>query len=159
MSHHAQGLRVGILSCAALALGAACAQGGAAPSGAASANAELAGTAWRVVRFAGGDDSVVVPSDPALYTIAFAADGRVAARISCNRGHGSWSSEGASQLAFGPLALTRAMCPPDPMEQRLVRDWPYVRSYVMRDGRLYLALFADGGIYELEPVPEAQPPE
>lgn len=147
---------------AAIALGVlalACATGGTAASRAGAASSELAGTAWRFVKFTGGDDSIVTPSDPSLYTIAFTADGGVETRISCNRGHGSWSSEGPSQLAFGPLALTRAFCPPDPMEQHLVRDWPFVRSYVLRDGRLYLSLQADGGIYELEPAPEALAPE
>jgi para-nitrobenzyl esterase len=60
----------------------------------------------------------------------------------------------SAQLEFGPLALTRAQCPPDPMTDRLVTDIPYVRSYVLKDGRLYLSLFADGGIYELEPAPK-----
>lgn len=140
------------------ALGLACASGGES-SRTAAASSELAGTGWRFVQFTGGDDSVVVASDPALYTVAFGADGELATRISCNRGFGTWSSDGPSRLAFGPLALTRALCPPDPMEQRLVRDWSYVRSYVLRDGRLHLSLHADAGIYELEPAPESLAPQ
>jgi para-nitrobenzyl esterase len=54
---------------------------------------------------------------------------------------------------FGPLALTRAMCPPGSMHDRVVRDWEYVRSYVLEDGHLFLSLMADGGIYEYEPLP------
>jgi para-nitrobenzyl esterase len=53
-------------------------------------------------------------------------------------------------LAFGPLALTRALCPPAPLTERLEKDWAFVRSYVIRDGRLFLSLMADGGIYEFE---------
>jgi hypothetical protein len=30
--------------------------------------------------------------------------------------------------------------------------WPYIRSYVMKDGHLFLSLMADGGIYEFEPA-------
>jgi hypothetical protein len=30
---------------------------------------------------------------------------------------------------------------------------PYVRCYILKDGKLYLSLYADGGIYEFEPVP------
>jgi len=29
----------------------------------------------------------------------------------------------------------------------------FIRSYVIKDGRLFLALMADGGIYEFEPLP------
>jgi len=47
--------------------------------------------------------------------------------------------------------LTRAMCPPGSLHDRIVRHLPIVRSYVVRDGRLFLSLMADGGIYEFEP--------
>jgi para-nitrobenzyl esterase len=50
------------------------------------------------------------------------------------------------------MALTRAMCPPGSLHDHLVRQWPYVRSYVIKGGHLYLSLIADGGIYEFEPV-------
>ena len=108
----------------------------------------LGGSTWQLVRFQGGDDKVLVPDDRAKYTIAFGADGMVSARIDCNRGRGTWSSPGPSQLQFGPLALTRAMCPPGSLHDPIVRQLPYIRSYVMRDGRLYLSLMADGGTYE-----------
>ena len=32
------------------------------------------------------------------------------------------------------------------------------RSYVMKDGHLFLALMADVGIYEFEPLASAKPP-
>jgi para-nitrobenzyl esterase len=34
----------------------------------------------------------------------------------------------------------------------MVKQWPNIRSYVLRNGHLFLALMADGGIYEFEPV-------
>jgi para-nitrobenzyl esterase len=112
----------------------------------------LDGTSWRLVRFQGGDDTVLTPDEKTKYTMAFDAEGRVSMRIDCNRGSGTWESSGPSQLRFGPLALTRAMCPPAPLNERLARDWDYVRSYVMKDGHLFLSLMADGGIYEFEPA-------
>jgi para-nitrobenzyl esterase len=33
----------------------------------------------------------------------------------------------------------------------MVKDWALVRSYVFKDGHLFLSLMADGGIYEFEP--------
>ncbi len=119
---------------------------------AADTAAELGGTSWRLVKFEGGDGTVLTPDDPSKYTLSFQPDGRVAPRIDCNRGLGSWNSSGPGHLEFGPLALTRAMCPPGSLHDQLVRQWPYVRSYVLRDGRLFLSLMADGGIYELEPT-------
>ena len=32
-------------------------------------------------------------------------------------------------------------------------DLPFIRSYIKKDGRLFLSLMADGGIYEFEPGP------
>ena len=49
---------------------------------------------------------------------------------------------------FGPLALTRAQCPPGSLHDQIVKQWTYIRSYVMKEGHLFLALIADGGIYE-----------
>ena len=123
-----------------------------------NAAASLGGTAWQLVRFQGGDDKVVVPDDKAKYTIAFAADGSVSVRFDCNRGRGSWKSASPGQIQFGPMALTRAMCPPGSMHDQLVKHWFYVRSYVFRNGRLYLSLMADAGIYEFEPAAKEYKP-
>jgi heat shock protein HslJ len=117
-----------------------------------TAQAGLGGTSWRLVKFQGGDETTLTPDDPAKYTIAFEPDGRLSARIDCNRGMGTWKSSAPPQLEFGPLALTRAMCPPGSLHNQIVKQWPYVRSYVMRDGHLFLSLMADGGIYEFEPM-------
>jgi len=38
------------------------------------------------------------------------------------------------------------------LHDQLVKHWPYVRSYLIKGGRLYLSLMADGGIYEFEPA-------
>lgn len=115
------------------------------------AGSGLAGTSWQLVRFQGGDDTVLTPRDRTRYTVEFGADGRVSARIDCNRGSGTWTSTGSGQLQFGPMALTRAMCPPGSMHDKIAKDWTFTRSYVIRDGHLFLSLMADGGIYEFEP--------
>ena len=117
-----------------------------------AAPAELAGTSWRLVRFQGGDDATLVPEDRDRYTLDFQPGGGLAARIDCNRGRGKWTVTPPAGLALGPLALTRAMCPPSPLTDRLAKDWTYVRSYVVKDGHLFLSLQADAGTYELEPA-------
>ena len=108
----------------------------------------LQGTEWQLVRFQGGDGKVLTPDDAAKYTISFGREGRVAVRFDCNRGAGTWTSAAASQIVFGPMAITRAACPQPSLHDHLVRQWPHVRSYVIRDGRLFLSLMADGGTYE-----------
>jgi putative lipoprotein len=113
---------------------------------------DLRGTSWQLVEFEGGDGTRLTPDERAKYTIAFGTDGRVSVRIDCNRGSGTWRSGGPNHLEFGPLALTRVMCPPGSLHDRIVRHWPFVRSYVTRDGHLFLSLMADGGIYEFEPM-------
>jgi putative lipoprotein len=117
----------------------------------------LAGTAWRLVKFQGGDDTTLRPDDGGKYTIKFDAGGRLTARIDCNRGRSAWKSTGSSQLRLGPLALTRAKCPPGSLHDQVVKQWSNIRSYVVKDGHLFLALMADGGIYEFEPLAKAKP--
>ena len=114
-------------------------------------SAGLGGTAWQLVKFRGGDGKALAPDDPAKYTIEFFAEGGVAMRIDCNRARGTWKSTAPGQLEFGPLAVTRVQCPPDSLHDRVALDVSKVRSYVVRNGHLYLSLMADGGIYEFEP--------
>jgi para-nitrobenzyl esterase len=117
----------------------------------------LAGTSWQLVIFQGSDGTTLTPDDRAKYTIDFEAGNQLIVRIDCNRGRGTWMSRGPGQLQFGPLALTRAQCPPGSLHDQMVRQWGYVRSYVVRDGYLFLALMADGGIYAFEPVSKSTP--
>jgi para-nitrobenzyl esterase len=119
------------------------------PQGAAPS---LAGTSWQLVQFQGGDGAVLTPDDKAKYTLAFGAEGVVNARIDCNRARGGWKSAGPNQLEFGPMAITRAQCPPGSLHDQIVKQLQYVRSYVVKNGHLFLSLMADGGIYEFEPV-------
>ena len=138
-------LATAVVAIAGLAVAGACAQLG-------TKAGALEGTAWRLVKFQSGDDTVLAPDDRSKYTVAFGADGRLSVRFDCNRGRGSWSSPGPKQLRFGPMAMTRAMCAPGSLHDRMLKHWPYVRSYVIEEGRLFLSLMADGGIYEFEPL-------
>lgn len=116
--------------------------------------ASLEGTSWQLVKFQGSDDKVLTPENAAKYTIEFSDGGRLAARIDCNRGPGTWTSTGGSQIQFGPLALTRAKCPPGSMHDQIAKQWSSIRSYTLKDGHLFLSLKADGGVYEFERLPK-----
>tara|TARA_B100001540_G_C15746190_1_gene614615 strand:- start:343 stop:795 length:453 start_codon:yes stop_codon:yes gene_type:complete len=115
--------------------------------------AGLAGSRWQLVAIQFMNDTALAPDDAAKYTLDFGADGRAAMRADCNRGSGSWQSAAPGQLGFGPIAATRAMCPPASISDRYLAQFEWVRSYVLRDGRLYLATEADGAILEFAPAP------
>jgi para-nitrobenzyl esterase len=115
--------------------------------------ARLEGTSWRLVQISMGDGATRVPVERSHYTIGFGAGGVLNVRFDCNRGRGSWKSTGPNNLEFGPLSLTRALCPVGSLHDELVRQWPQVRAYVVRDGRLFPSLMADGGVVEFEPAP------
>jgi heat shock protein HslJ len=119
---------------------------------------ELKGTKWRLVKFTSMDDATGIkrPSDPSLYSMTLKRDGSVHMHLNCNYANGTWSatpsSDGMSgQFTFGPLAVTRAMCPPPSMDQHIVSQAQYIRGYLLKDGKLHLSLMADGGIYTWEP--------
>lgn len=113
----------------------------------------LVGTPWQLVRFEGGDGKVLTPDDPAKYTVEFTAGGQVAARVDCNRGRATWKVT-STGLELGALALTRAKCPDGSLHDQIAKQWTFVRSFVIRDGHLFLSLMADGGTYEFAPVGE-----
>ena len=120
----------------------------------------LAGTNWRLVEFQSMDDAIgtIRPADPSLFTMRLDRDGTVSMHLDCNRATGSWSAETSTdrdsgRFEFGQLASTRALCRPPNLDERVARDAQFVRGYVLRDGRLYLSLMADAGIYTWESVP------
>jgi heat shock protein HslJ len=133
-------------------------------AGAASSAARLAGSEWELVAIQSMDDAqgTLRVADPAAFTLQLGADGRAALKLDCNRGTASWKATpaadgGSGQITFGPVAGTRALCPPPHLDERIVRDLGYVRGYLLRDGNLYLSLMADGGIYEWVPQQAGAP--
>jgi heat shock protein HslJ len=126
----------------------------AAADGAEAVAPPLASTQWRLVEFQSMDDAqgITRPSAGTSYTMLLHGDGTVTMQLNCNRATGTWStvpgSDAASgQFEFGPLAATGASCPPPSMDESIVAQSKYIRSYLLKDDRLYLSLMADGGIY------------
>jgi heat shock protein HslJ len=111
---------------------------------------DLSGPTWQLVQFQSSDGKTLVTAHKGDYTIAFNADGSVAVRVDCNRGRSTWKSAQHNQIELGPLALTRMACPPSSLNDCFTKDWQHVRSYLLKAGHLFLALMADGGIYEYE---------
>jgi len=130
------------------------------PGAPAVADAPLAGTAWRLIEIQSMDDAVgsTHVADPSRYTMRLNGDGSVALRLNCNSATGSWSAEAAAsdpssgRFEFGPLAATAAVCPPPSLDDQVTKQAPYFRSFLLNEGRLYLSLMADGGIFVWEPA-------
>lgn len=121
----------------------------------------LAGTSWQLLSIQSMSDEqpTVQVETPDRYTLHFLDDGRANMRLNCNRGMGTYQctpadSGDSGQLSFGPIAMTRMYCPQPSLDGRIARDLDFVRSYLLRDGNLYLSLMADGGIYEWQPLPQ-----
>ena len=124
-----------------------------------SAAPDFAGTHWRLVAIQSMDDAQGITriTDPSQFTLEFGRDGRAAFRLDCNRGTGNYTLNPAADgnsgsISFGPIAATRALCRPPHLDERVVRDMAHVRGYLLKEGKLYLSLMADGGIYEWAPV-------
>lgn len=124
----------------------------------------LEGTTWQLVGIQSMDDTQGLrrPQDPSRYTLSLQADGRAVLQLDCNRASGSWRVEpsadpGNGGFRFGPLASTKAQCPAPSLGEPLARQLPFVRGYLLRDGRLNLSLLADGGILIWEPRAGAGP--
>ena len=120
----------------------------------------LTGTTWRLLgieSMAPQEQPSTTIDDPSKYTVTFGDDGRAAFQVDCNRGNASWeisaSAPDSGTLTFGPIALTRMMCPQPSADARVAAALGYVRSFLLSDGKLHLSLLADSGIMHWEPQP------
>ena len=57
-----------------------------------------------------------------------------------NRGSRGWKLGGWNEIELGPLALTRATCPPNPLNDPFAQDWTSLRKFEIKYGRLILSL-------------------
>lgn len=106
---------------------------------------------WQWVSTITPVEKITVPN-PERYTILLTDEGKVQARFDCNRGGGNYKiSEG--KLSFGPLISTRMACPPDSLDNKLMKDLQRVSSFFLQDGNLYLELPLDSGTMRFRPAP------
>ncbi|MFW1678164.1 META domain-containing protein [Pontibacter sp. JAM-7] len=124
----------------------------------------LAGSDWVFIKFTSSSDQIGIkrPKDPNAFTMVLNADGRVNMKLDCNRATGAYETEtGASgtsgRFTFGPLAGTRALCRPPHLDQFIMSQVSFVRSYLLEGDMLHLSLMADGGVltWQRQTAPEA----
>ena len=122
----------------------------------------LTGTSWQLQRIesmAPDEQPTTTIDDPSKYTVTFGDDGRAVFQVDCNRGNSSWEAKAAASdsgsLTFGPVALTRMLCPQPSADTAVAAALGRVRSYLISDGMLHLSLEADGGIMHWKPAQPA----
>lgn len=119
--------------------------------------AELAATSWQLFEIHSADPAagVIAPADPSKYQMVLAEDGTVSMTLDCNKASGTWtavaSDAGSGSFSFGPLAMTKAFCPPPSLSDQIANDAGAITSYVMTGGNLSLRL-AVGGSYVWQPM-------
>lgn len=119
-----------------------------APSGGrAVPSASLVGPTWKWEGVVTQTEAMNV-SEPERYTIQFLPDGRAAIRADCNRGTGAYKTEG-TQLSFGPIASTRAMCPPGSLSDRFLESLQNAATFRIDRDRLYVDQKMDSGTLRL----------
>jgi heat shock protein HslJ len=111
----------------------------------------LSGTSWQLIKFQGPDETTFTPDDKSKYTVKFGANGRVVARVDCNRASSTWKVNAKGELQFGSWSRTTQKCGPGSLHDQIVNDGGAVRNFSIKDGHLFLS--GGGGYYELEPIP------
>jgi len=114
----------------------------------------LSGTSWQLVKFQGPDERMFTPDDKSKYTITFGSNGRITARVDCNRASSTWKVNAKGELQFGSWSRTSAKCGPGSLHDQIVTEGADVRNFAIKEGHLFLSGMGSGGYYELEPMPQ-----
>ena len=109
---------------------------------------EITSIVWEWQHTLYNNDTTMVPGDPGHYTVVFEPNGKVSLRADCNLGGGSYSVEG-KRIAIKVTHTTRAMCPPDSLEQAFIKNLNAASIYFFKKENLYLDLKYDTGTMKL----------
>jgi len=80
-----------------------------APAAPAASLAIETNAVWHLRSIATADGAIHVIDDSSLFTLMLTDDGKVAARVDCNRASGGYTI-GGNTVSIGPLASTKAYC-------------------------------------------------
>ena len=115
----------------------------------AAAEGRITGIVWKWQQTRYNNDQRAVPDDSSHYTATFKPDGTLSIRADCNRAGGKYTLQ-KSTLTIEVTHSTRAMCPPESLEQTFLKDLGGAAIYFMRDGDLYIDLKYDTGTMRFE---------
>jgi heat shock protein HslJ len=114
------------------------------PAIAAPGDALLTGTPWAWQSTKMSDGTRIVPDVPERYTITFRPGGEFAVRADCNHGTGRYLLNDTA-LSFGPIALTKMMCPPGSRDAEFLKELAAVSSQNFTGNELELMLSGHAG--------------
>jgi heat shock protein HslJ len=114
------------------------------PAIAGPGDALLTGTPWAWQSTKLRDGARIVPDVPARYTITFQPGGKVAVRADCNHGTASYLLNDTA-LTFGPVALTKMMCPPGSQDAEFLKELAAVDGQNFTGNELELTLSGGAG--------------
>ena len=112
--------------------------------------ADISGVVWKWQQTGYNNDQQAIPPEPSSYTIEFMPDGKVHVRADCNQVGGTYSLQGKS-LAIELTHSTRAMCPPDSLDEAFKKDLGAAAIYFFKGDFLYLDLKYDSGTMRFSP--------
>ncbi|MEO8677250.1 MAG: META domain-containing protein [Casimicrobiaceae bacterium] len=110
----------------------------------AAGDSMLTGSVWTWKETVMSDGKRIKPDAPERYTLVFQPGGMMTVRADCNRGSASYLLNSAA-LSFGPMALTRAMCPAGSMDTEFTKGLGAVAGQLFKDNELVLTLRSDAG--------------
>ena len=120
------------------------------PPMAVAGDALLTETLWSWKETVMSGNKRITPDASDRYTLLFQPGGMVSVRADCNRGSATYTLNGAS-LSLGPVALTRAMCPPGSRDTEFLAGLSAVSGQVFRGNDLTLTLKDGSGTMVFTP--------
>ena len=105
---------------------------------------------WQDTQLANG--TRVVPDVVGRYALEFQPGGVVNVRADCNRGSGKYTQNGA-QLTFGPIALTKMLCPGGSRDNEFLKALGAVSEQSLRGTDLVLTSRDAGSMRFTTPRP------
>ena len=109
---------------------------------------DITGGVWKWHQSLYNNDQKSVPPNPSHYTISFNPDGTINIQADCNRGGGTFSIKG-KRISLEVTHTTRAMCPPESLEQAFIKDLNASNIFFFSEGNLYIDLKYHKGTMKL----------
>lgn len=107
----------------------------------------LAESSWVLAEISAGQaaDAQSEAVEEGLYTLLFRADGSAAMRFDCNRGFGRWQvvedgGAGQGSIAITDMGVTKALCPPTSISDRVIADFAAFDRFRIAGERLELKI-------------------
>jgi heat shock protein HslJ len=105
---------------------------------------KLVGTPWYWDQTTMNNGEMLVPDNPASYTVQFFPDSSILIQADCNQVIGTYTVEGSSiTIQMGPVIL--AACPPGSLSDQFVANLNEAAIYTIQDDKLLIGLRMDSG--------------